>query len=190
MPCHAAPPHDQHKLECYATRSPAIERRLVIQTPSRDHLLAAAAGEAPSPVQQHVEDDHEREPEQSDECNSPQRVGPRENALKRRCDLLVVVLRRRSDDRRQPDHDRREKQESRVDRSPVTPSRLGRGQQGETPGTHARNERLVPTQAPHCQGDTGTAERTRSRRRSRQMSHTTALATKQRLTIAPRPQPR
>ena len=49
-------------------------------------------GEAPPPAQQHLEHNHQREGEQPDEGDSPERVRPRENGLERSRHVLVVAL--------------------------------------------------------------------------------------------------
>ena len=99
---------------------------------------------------------HQREGEQPDEGDSPERVRPRENGLERPRDVLVVALGRRSDDRRQADHDRREKQEERVDRPAVPSARLGLGEQGEVPRALGRRSGTVLMHS-GCHDGTSTA---------------------------------
>ena len=67
------------------------------------------AGQAPPPAPQHVEDDHEREPEKPDERDPPQGVGPSEHSDERLRDVRVVLSCGPCDDGRQPGDDRRDR---------------------------------------------------------------------------------
>jgi hypothetical protein len=81
--------------------------------------------QVPAASQNHRQDDREREHEQSDERSPPQRARPAEHRGQRVCDVRVLLDRRPSDDRGQRAHDRGPEHEPRVDRAPVSPSRLG-----------------------------------------------------------------
>ncbi len=96
------------------------------------------ARQVPTPSQQHVEDDQEREHEQPDERDPPERVSPTEDGPERLRDFLVLLGCRPRDRRRQPDRDRRHAQQHSVDRAPVPSARLGRRQQRELPRTLGR----------------------------------------------------
>jgi hypothetical protein len=50
------------------------------------------ARKIPAPAKQDVDDDHDRETEQAEECGSPDRSGPPEHGGQRACDVPVLAL--------------------------------------------------------------------------------------------------
>jgi hypothetical protein len=101
------------------------------------------AQQVPAPAQHDVDNQDDCEAEHAEERRPPERTGPAENCHQRLLDLAVLSGRCRRDHGGQADHDRREEQRDRVDRSPVATAWLGFGQQLDVPGAAGRRGRLV-----------------------------------------------
>ena len=108
------------------------------QDEQRDEYVAR---QVPPTADHRVEDDDQREHEQTHEHRLPQPAGPPEHGLERLRDVRVGARSGRSDHRGQPGDDRSGDEEEGIGRPPVPATGLARAQQSDVPAVAAFTQR-------------------------------------------------
>jgi hypothetical protein len=106
--------------------------------------------EIPAPSQQHVHDDDDGEDERADEDGPPETACPAEDGRQGSCDLFVLLGSRRGDRGGQPDDERCDSEEDRVDRPAIAAAGLRLRQQAGGPHAIGRLVLRFPTDPRRC----------------------------------------